>query len=125
MRWLRQQRQGYGQSRRAVVREASRAGRAMITRSLSRLHQGRQAGAREGPRRKGVLPRRGGAERPGPPAAGTSGEGNGGIQLLVVSTHANNPTNAWNVNFNDGNVNNDNKSNTNFARAVRAARDRP
>lgn len=35
--WLRSQRQGHGQNRRA--RGASRAGRAMITRSLSRLRE--------------------------------------------------------------------------------------
>jgi len=35
------------------------------------------------------------------------------------STYQNNPNNAWNVNFNDGNVNNDNKTNTNYVRAVR------
>ena len=37
------------------------------------------------------------------------------------STNANNPDNAWNVNFNDGNVNNndDDKDNQNFVRAVR------
>jgi hypothetical protein len=35
------------------------------------------------------------------------------------TTYQNNPTNAWNVNFNDGNVNNNNKSNNNYARAVR------
>jgi hypothetical protein len=36
------------------------------------------------------------------------------------STYANNPNNAWNVNFNDGNVNANNKSNNNYVRAVRA-----
>lgn len=35
------------------------------------------------------------------------------------STNALDPTNAWNVNFNDGNVNNDDKTNTNRVRAVR------
>jgi len=37
-----------------------------------------------------------------------------------ATTNANNPNNAWNVNFNDGNVNNDNKNNDNYVRAVRA-----
>jgi hypothetical protein len=37
-----------------------------------------------------------------------------------ASTYQNNPTNAWNVNFNDGNVNNNNKSNNNYVRAVRS-----
>jgi hypothetical protein len=37
------------------------------------------------------------------------------------TTNANNPNNAWNVNFNDGNTNrNNNKSNNNYVRAVRA-----
>ena len=35
------------------------------------------------------------------------------------TTYANNPTNAWNVNFNDGNVNANNKTNNNYVRAVR------
>lgn len=35
------------------------------------------------------------------------------------TTNANNPNNAWNVNFNNGNVNNDNKTNNNFVTAVR------
>lgn len=36
------------------------------------------------------------------------------------SSNANNPNNAWNVNFDNGNVNNDNKTNDNYVRAVRA-----
>lgn len=36
-----------------------------------------------------------------------------------ATTYANNPTNAWNVNFNDGNVNANDKSNNLFVRAVR------
>jgi hypothetical protein len=39
------------------------------------------------------------------------------------TSNANNPSNAWNVNFNNGNVNNNDKSNTNFVIAVRGARD--
>lgn len=35
------------------------------------------------------------------------------------STYQNNPQNAWNVNFNDGNVNANNKTNNNYVRAVR------
>ena len=35
------------------------------------------------------------------------------------TTNANNPNNAWNVNFNNGNVNNDDKNNKLFVRAVR------
>jgi len=37
-----------------------------------------------------------------------------------ATTNANNPNNAWNVNFNNGNVNNDNKNNDKYVRAVRA-----
>jgi len=36
-----------------------------------------------------------------------------------ATTNANNPNNAWNVNFNNGNVNNNNKNNNNFVTAVR------
>ena len=36
------------------------------------------------------------------------------------STYANNPTNAWNVNMNDGNVNGNNKTNSNYVWPVRA-----
>ncbi len=35
------------------------------------------------------------------------------------TTYASNPTNAWNVNFNDGNTNNNNKTNANYVRCVR------
>jgi hypothetical protein len=35
------------------------------------------------------------------------------------TSNANNPSNAWNVNFNNGNVNTDNKTNTIFVTAVR------
>ncbi len=35
------------------------------------------------------------------------------------TSNANNPNNAWNVNFNNGNVNNNNKTNNNYVRAVR------
>ena len=36
-----------------------------------------------------------------------------------ATTNANNPTNAWNANFSNGNVNNDNKTNNHYVRAVR------
>ena len=36
-----------------------------------------------------------------------------------ATTNADNPTNAWNVNFNNGNVNNNNTTNTNHAWCVR------
>jgi RNA-directed DNA polymerase len=35
------------------------------------------------------------------------------------TTNANNTSNAWNVNLNDGNVNNDDKTNTNYVWPVR------
>ena len=35
------------------------------------------------------------------------------------TSNADNPDNAWNVNFNNGNVNNDDKDNDNYVRAVR------
>lgn len=35
------------------------------------------------------------------------------------STISANPNNAWNVNFNNGDVNNNNKTNNNYVRAVR------
>ena len=35
------------------------------------------------------------------------------------TTNANNTDNAWNVNLNDGNVNNDNKDNNNYVWPVR------
>jgi hypothetical protein len=51
---------------------------------------------------------------------GTSGEGNTQANIYwSSSTYRNNPNNAWNVNFNDGNVNANNKDNTNYVRAVR------
>jgi uncharacterized membrane protein len=36
------------------------------------------------------------------------------------SSYANNTDNAWNVNFNDGNANNDDVDNDNYVRAVRS-----
>jgi len=38
------------------------------------------------------------------------------------SSNANNPSNAWNVNFNNGNVNNNNKNNANQVRLVRGGK---
>ena len=38
------------------------------------------------------------------------------------TTNANNPNNAWNVNFNNGNVNNNNKNNNNYVRCVRGGK---
>jgi len=38
------------------------------------------------------------------------------------TTYANNPNNAWNVNFNNGNVNNNDKNNNNYVRCVRGGK---
>ncbi len=97
----------------------------MITGSPSRLAQGRGGdppGPDWGPRPKGVFPRHGGARRPGPhrrvreQAEGETASSN----YWSATSNANNPDNAWNVNFNNGNVNNDNKSNPKHVRAVRS-----
>ena len=74
----------------------------------------------DGPWHKGVLPRRGGAVRPGPAAgreqvAGSTASNN----YWSSTTYENNPNNAWNVDFNDGNVNANDKNNDNHVRAVR------
>ena len=36
------------------------------------------------------------------------------------SIYASNPNNSWNVNFNDGSTNNNDRTNTNYVRCVRA-----
>jgi hypothetical protein len=76
-----------------------------------------------------VVPRTGSAA--GGPAAltGSSGRGSGwvwdafsGVQsnnYWSSTSNVNNPSNAWNVNLNDGNVNNDDKTNTNYVWPVR------
>jgi hypothetical protein len=97
----------------------------MITRSRSRLQHGERQSPVAGPRHKGVFPRCGGTRRPGPHTGSTTGTREQAERATVASnywsstTNSNNPTNAWNVNFNDGNVNNDNKTNNNYVRAVR------
>ena len=106
----------------------------MITRSLCRLHGGERRGPVAGPTHKGVLPRPStglgiGAGRPGPPPDGLACERLGRWEQAQGATVANNywssttyssnPSNAWNVNFNDGNVNANNKTNNNYVRAVR------
>ena len=95
----------------------------MITRSLSRLRLG--GGARWSPERgrgtRASCSRTSGAGRLGP----MRGIGNKRRGMTVANnywsatTNATNPNNAWNVNFNNGNVN-DNKDNNNYVRAVRA-----
>ena len=82
-----------------------------------------------GPRHKDAFPRCGEARHPDPervtPAGGrryTREQAERATQAnnyWSSTTNANNPNNAWNVNFNDGNVNNNNKSNNNYVRAVR------
>ena len=37
-----------------------------------------------------------------------------------ATTNASNPNNAWNVNFDNGNANDNDKNNDNYVRAVRA-----
>ena len=97
----------------------------MITRSLSRPNPGDRRRPVKGPRHKGVLPRHGGAGRPGlrrgrGVATGEQAERvNVSSNYWSSSSNANNTNNAWNVNFNNGNVNNNNKNNDKHVRAVR------
>jgi len=99
----------------------------MITGSLSRLLQAIRQSPVAGPRPKGVFPRGSGAGRPGPWAglAGAREQAEGATaasNYWSSTTNANNPNNAWNVNFNNGNVNNNNKNNDNHVRAIRGGR---
>ena len=77
---------------------------------------------------KGAFPRCGGARHPGPQAGQSTGLREQVERAIAASnywsstTNANNPSNAWNVNFNNGNVNANDKSNTLFVRAVRGGR---
>jgi hypothetical protein len=95
----------------------------VITGSPSRLERGDPPGLDRERRPKGVFPRFGGARRPGPhrrvreQAAGETASSN----YWSATSNANNPNNAWNVNFNNGNVNNNNKNNDNHVRAVRSS----
>ena len=93
----------------------------MITRSLSRLHRrGRSAGAPGGVEAQGCPPPLERGRAPGSATGGNKRRGNTAASNYWSSTtNANNPDNAWNVNFDNGNVNNDDKSNTNSVRAVR------
>jgi len=96
----------------------------MITRSLSRLR--RRGGERRSPGRgrgtRAILPRASGTGRPGPMRRiGNKRRGmTAANNYWPATTNANNPNNAWNVNFNNGNVNNNNKNNDNYVRAVRS-----
>ena len=93
----------------------------MITRSLSRLATGARQSPVVGLRHKGILPHCGEAGCLGPhPTMREQAEGvTVGSNYWSATTITSNPTNAWNVNFNNGNVNNTNKSNNLFVRAVR------
>ncbi len=95
----------------------------MITRSRSRLvappGERRSPGRGRGTRTSS--PAAAGPDaRVRPLAAGNKRSGNTrSNNYWSSSTYADNPTNAWNVNFNDGNVNANNKTNNNAVRAVR------
>lgn len=104
----------------------------MITRSLSyrrpRSHPpfGQCRRPVAGPKHKGPFPTCGWARCLGPSFA--RGASFGGEQTeratapnnyWSATTYADNPDNAWNVNFNNGNANNDNKTNDKYVRAVR------
>jgi hypothetical protein len=92
------------------------------------LPGGNRRGPVEGPRHKGVfsglapdqapgfLPRSRCASYGRQQVAGVTQSNN----YWSASTYAPNPINAWIVNFNDGNVNNNNKTNNNYVRAVRS-----
>jgi hypothetical protein len=97
----------------------------MIMRSPFPLFAGEGRSPVAGPRHKDAFPLCGAARRPGPHTGSESGtreQAEGVTQsnnYWSSTTYQNNPTNAWNVNFNDGNVNAKNKSNNNYVRAVR------
>ena len=80
----------------------------------------RSAGAPGGAEAEGRPPPPRGAGRPGSPEGREQAERETAASNYWSSTtNANNPNNAWNVNFDNGNVNNDNKNNTKHIRAVR------
>lgn len=107
----------------------------MITRSLTLLRPRPclPAGERQrpvvGPRHKAAFPCSGTATLADLPASNRHGElthereqvarATASNNYWSSSTYRNNPNNAWNVNFNDGNVNADNKNNGYRVRAVR------
>jgi hypothetical protein len=83
-----------------------------------------------GPEPKGVFPLCNAARRPDPPPADSRASDSAGghkrrgntqsNNYWSATTYAPNPINAWIVNFNDGNVNANNKPNNNlYVRAVR------
>jgi len=81
-----------------------------------------------GPRHKGVFPHHGGTRPSGLHTGRKTGareqaeRATAAFNSWSSSTNANNPSNAWNVNFDNGNVNNANKNNTFHVRAVRGGR---
>ena len=97
----------------------------MITGSFSRLPQAIRQGPVMGLRHKGVFPRPGGARHPGLWDGYRAGPQEQAERATAAdnywssTTNAGNSSNAWNVNFNDGNVNNDDKNNSLRVRAVR------
>ena len=100
----------------------------MITGSLSRLLQATRQSPVVGPRHKGVFPHHSRARPPGPCVGPMTGpreqveRATAADNYWSSTTNANNPSNAWNVNFNDGNVNANDKNNTLHVRAVRGGR---
>jgi hypothetical protein len=97
----------------------------MITRSLSRLATGERCGSVMEPRHKGVFPCHGRARRPGPCVGHCAGSweqverASAAANYWSSTSNANNPNNAWNVNFNNGNVLANDTNNNLHARAVR------
>ena len=97
----------------------------MITRSLSRLSAGERQGSVVGLRHKDVFLCSGTARRPGPWTGHVASLWEQAERAIAASNYwsstpnATNASNAWNVNFNNGNVNTNNKT---FDRRVRAVR---
>jgi len=123
-----------GRARFIIVRPSRPPfGAGMVIQAVVPLVWGSAAGgpARPTAPSPGPSPNPGGGEqKPSPPTLGGAGggglagkvDGSSGVQsnnYWSSTTYAPNTTNAWNVNLNDGNVNNDNKTNTNYVWPVR------
>jgi hypothetical protein len=97
----------------------------VITRSLSRLRSGERQSSVAEPRHKGIFLPMDRSQLPGSVHSFTESVQEQAERVCAASnywsstTNANNPNNAWNVNFNNGNVNNNNKTNNNFVLPVR------
>jgi hypothetical protein len=94
----------------------------MITRSLSRLREeatGRSPARGRGARASSPAQAGPGARVRPSTRTGASGGGNAADNYWSSTSYVNNPDNAWDVNFDDGNVNANNKSNNTIVRAVR------